>query len=75
MLYWGNPEEVAKYQWNQRLAASAMAEAKQRVCREFEEDMEKDFWLVPRCFWETNRHLGRGKQRTIQQGWDTVDLN
>ena len=43
-----------------------MTDAKQGVWEKFGEDMEKDFWAAPKFFWKTIRHLGRGKQGSIQ---------
>ena len=60
------PEAVARYRQARRTAASAVTEAKQRVWEEFGEAMEKDFWLAPKRFWKTIRHLRRVKQGTIQ---------
>ncbi|KAK5904105.1 hypothetical protein CesoFtcFv8_005702 [Champsocephalus esox] len=66
MLSRGTPEAVARYRQVRRAAASAVAEAKQRVWEKFGEDMEKDFRAAPKLFWKTVRHLRRGKQGTIQ---------
>ena len=66
MLSWGSPEAAARYREARRAAASAVAEAKQRVWEKFGEAMEKDFRAAPKLFWKTVRHLRRGKQGTIQ---------
>ena len=54
------------YQWAQRAAAAAVAEAKQWVWEEFGEAMEKDFRVAPKRFWKTICHLRRRKRGTIQ---------
>ncbi|KAK5868068.1 hypothetical protein PBY51_012513 [Eleginops maclovinus] len=56
MLSLGTPDEVARYRQARRAAASAVAEAKQRVWEKFGEAMEKDFRSAPK----------RGTQGTIQ---------
>ena len=66
MLSQGTPEAVLGYQWAQRAAAAAVAEAKQWVWEEFGEAMEKDFRAAPKRLWKTVRHLRRGKRGTIQ---------
>ena len=66
LLSRGTPEAVERYRKARRAAASAVAEAKQRVWEKFREDMEKDFRTAPKLFWKTVRHLRRGKQGTIQ---------
>ena len=66
MLSRGTPEAVLGYRRARRAAAAAVAEAKQRVWEEFGKAMEKDFRAAPKHFWQTVRHLRRGKRGTIQ---------
>ncbi|KAM8748485.1 uncharacterized protein AB9X84_013627 [Acanthopagrus schlegelii] len=58
----GTLEAADGYRQAKRAAARAVAEAKTRVWEKFREAMEEDFWLASRKFWQTIRHLRRGKQ-------------
>ncbi|KAK3548817.1 hypothetical protein QTP70_020700, partial [Hemibagrus guttatus] len=59
---WGTPEAADAYQQAKRTVAWVVSEAKTRVWEEFCEAMEKDYWTASRKFWQTIRHLRRGKQ-------------
>ncbi|KAK3512320.1 hypothetical protein QTP70_004618 [Hemibagrus guttatus] len=55
--------EAAEAYWQaKRTAARVVSEAKTQVWEEFGEAMEKDYWTAPGKFWQTIRHLRRGKQ-------------
>ena len=54
------PETVAGYRQARRAAAAAVTEAKRKVWERFGEDMERDFWTAPKCFW---KHFGGGGNR------------
>ncbi|KAK3508751.1 hypothetical protein QTP70_004231 [Hemibagrus guttatus] len=58
----GTPE-TAEASWQaKRTADGVVSEAKTRVWEEFGEAMEKDYRMASGKFWQTVRHLRRGKQ-------------
>ncbi|KAK3514284.1 hypothetical protein QTP70_012901 [Hemibagrus guttatus] len=61
-LAWGTPEAAEAYPQAKRTAAGVVSEAKTRVWEEFGEAMEKDYRTASGKFWQTVRHLRRGKQ-------------
>ncbi|KAG1932899.1 hypothetical protein F2P79_020886 [Pimephales promelas] len=54
-----------RYRRAKRTAARVVVEAKTRAWEEFGEAMEKDYRLASKRFWQTVRHLRRGKQSPI----------
>ncbi|KAK3527338.1 hypothetical protein QTP86_021955, partial [Hemibagrus guttatus] len=56
------PEAVEAYRQAKRATAVVVSEAKTRVWEEFGEAMEKDYRTASGKFWQTVRHLRRGKQ-------------
>ncbi|KAI3369654.1 hypothetical protein L3Q82_025366 [Scortum barcoo] len=62
MLACGTPDAVDGYQQAKQAAARAVLEAKTQVWEEFGEAMEEDYQSASKKFWQTVRHLRRGKQ-------------
>ncbi|KAK3515774.1 hypothetical protein QTP70_031824, partial [Hemibagrus guttatus] len=58
----GTPEAAEAYRQAKRTVAGVVSEAKTRVWEEFGEAMEKDYRTASGKFWQTVRHLRRGKQ-------------
>ncbi|KAK3513701.1 hypothetical protein QTP70_028906 [Hemibagrus guttatus] len=58
----GTPEAAEAYRQAKRTTAVVVSEAKTRVWEEFGEAMEKDYRTASGKFWQTVRHLRRGKQ-------------
>ncbi|KAK3539176.1 hypothetical protein QTP86_028667, partial [Hemibagrus guttatus] len=58
----GTPEAAEAYRQAKRTTAVVVSEAKIRVWEEFGEAMEKDYRTASGKFWQTVRHLRRGKQ-------------
>ncbi|KAK3506039.1 hypothetical protein QTP70_003193, partial [Hemibagrus guttatus] len=58
----GTPEAAEAYRQAKQTAAGVVTEAKTRVWEEFGEAMEKDYRTASGKFWQTVRHLRRGKQ-------------
>ncbi|KAK3561638.1 hypothetical protein QTP86_011885 [Hemibagrus guttatus] len=58
----GTPEAAEAYRQAKRTTAVVVSEAKTRVWEEFGEAMEKDYRTALGKFWQTVRHLRRGKQ-------------
>ncbi|KAK3509067.1 hypothetical protein QTP70_020205 [Hemibagrus guttatus] len=56
------PEAAEAYRQAKRATAVVVSEAKTRVWEEFGEAMEKDYRTASGKFWQTVRHLRRGKQ-------------
>ena len=53
----GSPEAAGRYRVAKRAAALVVAKAKTQVWEEFGENMENDFWLASRMFWQTIRQI------------------
>ncbi|KAK3545223.1 hypothetical protein QTP70_002063 [Hemibagrus guttatus] len=58
----GTPEAAEAYRQAKRTTAVVVSEAKTWVWEEFGEAMEKDYRTASGKFWQTVRHLRRGKQ-------------
>ncbi|KAK3535249.1 hypothetical protein QTP70_005957 [Hemibagrus guttatus] len=58
----GTPEAAEAYRQAKQTTAVVVSEAKTRVWEEFGEAMEKDYQTASGKFWQTVRHLRRGKQ-------------
>ncbi|KAK3533908.1 hypothetical protein QTP70_034895, partial [Hemibagrus guttatus] len=58
----GTLEAAEAYRQAKRTTAVVVSEAKTRVWEEFGEAMEKDYRTASGKFWQTVRHLRRGKQ-------------
>ncbi|KAK3552360.1 hypothetical protein QTP86_011286 [Hemibagrus guttatus] len=58
----GTLEAAEAYRQTKRTAAGVVSETKTRVWEEFGEAMEKDYRTASGKFWQTVRHLRRGKQ-------------
>ncbi|KAK3552451.1 hypothetical protein QTP86_011720 [Hemibagrus guttatus] len=56
------PEAAEAYRQAKQTTAVVVSEAKTRVWEEFGEAMEKDYRTASGKFWQTVRHLRRGKQ-------------
>ncbi|KAK3520782.1 hypothetical protein QTP70_032353 [Hemibagrus guttatus] len=58
----GTLEAAEAYRQTKQTAAGVVSETKTRVWEEFGEAMEKDYRTASGKFWQTVRHLRRGKQ-------------
>ncbi|KAK3521491.1 hypothetical protein QTP70_007429 [Hemibagrus guttatus] len=71
----GTTEAAEAYWQAKRTTAVVVSEAKTRVWEEFGEAMEKDYWTASGKFWQTVRHLRRGKQlsaNTVYSGGEEL---
>ncbi|KAK3519688.1 hypothetical protein QTP70_000998, partial [Hemibagrus guttatus] len=61
----GTPDVAEAYRQAKRTTAVVVSEAKTQVWEEFGEAMEKDYRTASGKFWQTIRHLRRGKGREL----------
>lgn len=59
MLRESSPDSVKSYMRARRAAAKALSEEKAQTWEDFEEAMEKDFWMASKMLWQTIQHLKR----------------